>query len=243
MIASSICLSHFCMFFFNANLGVATIGSTWSFLISFLHSFLKEMPLHFWPGCRLQVATSNQQIGGWNESMICKANLWEGNIYSPWADGGSGLLAPSRETGDWIKMCTYSKTKEQSLDVHVLDLQSSSMDSLWIGSQKHHVGFSCCAMLIGTEAAVSELTVLASGQNKQDELSLLGHYFGDKFCWQDSSPIIIIKSRAKVFTNVRQTNYQMLGSVESWCQGDKSSSQALAVAHFHPLFMCIFVYI
>ena len=120
-----------------------------------------------------------------------------------------------RETGDCIKMCTYSKTKEQSLDVHVLDLQSSLMESLWTGSQKHHVGFSCCAMLIGTEAAVSELTVLASGQNKQDELSLLGHYFGDKFCWQDSSPIIIIKSRAKVFTNVRQTNYQMLGSVES----------------------------
>ena len=112
-------------------------------------------------------------------------------------------------------MCTYSKTKEQSLDVHVLDLQSSLMESLWTGSQKHHAGFSYCVMLIGTVAAVSELTVLASGQNKQDELSLLGHYFGDKFCWQDSSPIIIIKSRAKVFTNVRQTNYQMLGSVES----------------------------
>ena len=86
-----------------------------------------------------------------------------------------------RETGDCIKMCTYSKTKEQSLDVHVLDLQSSLMESLWTGSQKHHVGFSYCDMLIGTVAAVSELTVLASGQNKQDELSLLGHYFGDKF--------------------------------------------------------------
>jgi hypothetical protein len=36
-------------------------------------------------------------------------------------------------------------------------------------------------MVIGTEASVSELTVLAFGQNKQDELSLLGHDSGDKF--------------------------------------------------------------